>query len=145
MNSDFMELAIEKAKQSGNDIPVGAVIVKNGEIIASTCNTREKEQRTIAHAEILAIEQANKKIGNWRLDDCDLYVTLEPCPMCASAIIQARIKNLYFGAYDIVNGAFGSKSDMKEIMNSNLNVKGGILEKECMFLLKNYFEELRKC
>lgn len=141
----FMQKAIELAKISGQDIPVGAVIVRNGEIIASTVNTREKEQRTIAHAEILAIEEANKKLKNWRLNDCDLYVTLEPCPMCASAIIQARIKNVYFGAYDIINGAFGSKSDMTKIMNTNINVQGGILEEECIKLIKKYFEVVRKC
>ena len=143
MNIDFMEKAIEIAKTSENDIPIGAIIVLEGQIIARAVNKREKENRAVAHAEILAIEEANKKLGSWRLNNCDLYVTLEPCPMCASAIIQARIKNVYFGAYDIVNGAFGSKSDMKKIMNSDINVKGGILEEESSNLLKKYFEGLR--
>jgi tRNA(adenine34) deaminase len=143
MNIDFMKLAIENAKTSGNDIPVGAVIVKGDEIIAQAVNSREKEQRTTAHAEILAIEEANKKLNNWRLNDCDIYVTLEPCPMCASAIIQARFNNVYFGAYDLMVGALGSKSDMKEIMKSNINIKGGILEEECIQLLKKYFEAIR--
>ena len=143
MNIDFMKQAVELAKTSQNDIPVGAVIVKDNKIIATGVNKREKDNRAIAHAEIIAIEEANKKLGNWRLNDCEIYVTLEPCPMCASAIIQARIKNVHFGAYDIINGAFGSKSDMKTIMSSNINVKGGILEEECTKLLKEYFERLR--
>lgn len=138
-----MNKAIELAKTSQNDIPIGAVIVKDGKIIASAVNEREKNQRTGAHAEMLAIEKANKKLKNWRLNDCDIYVTLEPCPMCASAIIQARIKNVYFGAYDFMNGAFGSKSDMKEIMQSDINIKGGILEDECSEMLKKYFGDLR--
>ncbi|MBQ9246105.1 nucleoside deaminase [bacterium] len=145
LNIDFMKKAIDCALKSGKDIPVGAVIVKDGKIIAESTNTREKEQRTTAHAEILAIEEANKKLNNWRLDDCDLYVTLEPCPMCAGAIIQARIKNIYYGAYDIINGAFGSKSDMTKIMQTNICVKGGILEEECTKLIKKYFEDIRKC
>ena len=143
MNIDYMKKAVEIAKLSENDIPIGAVIVKNGEIISTGVNRRERDNRTIAHAEIIAIEDANKKLNNWRLNDCDIYVTLEPCPMCASAIIQARIKNVYFGAYDILNGAFGSKSDMKEIMNADIYIKGGILEDECTLLLKKYFEGIR--
>ena len=145
MNINFMEKAIEIAKISGNDIPIGAVIVKDNKIIATGVNIKEKEQRATAHAEILAIEEANKKLKNWRLNDCDIYVTLEPCPMCASAIIQSRIKNVYFGAYDVINGAFGSKTDMRTIMNADINIKGGIMENECSDLLKNYFKEIRKC
>ena len=143
MNTDFMKKAIETAKLSGNDIPVGVVIVKNGKIIATACNEREKLQKTTAHAEILAIEKANEVFNNWRLNDCDLYVTLEPCPMCASAIIQSRIKNVYFGSYDLLNGAFGSKFDIKKYCDSNINIKGGILEEECTNLLKKYFKEIR--
>lgn len=143
MNIDFMKQAVELAKTSENDVPVGAVIVKDNKLVSFGVNKREKDNRTAAHAEIVAIEEANKKLNNWRLNDCEMYVTLEPCPMCASAIIQARIKNVYYGAYDIINGAFGSKSDMKTIMNSNINAKGGILEEECTKLLKEYFERLR--
>ncbi len=138
-----MRKAIEIAKNSQKDIPIGAVIVENDKIIASAVNEREKNQRTAAHAEMLAIEIANKKLKNWRLNNCDLYVTLEPCPMCASAIIQARIKNVYFGAYDFMNGAFGSKSDMKAIMQSDINIKGGILEDECSQIIKKYFGDIR--
>jgi tRNA(adenine34) deaminase len=143
MNIDFMEKAIEIAKTSENDIPIGTVIVFENQIIACAANRRERGNRTIAHAEILAIDEANKKLKKWRLNECDIYVTLEPCPMCASAIIQARIQNVYFGAYDIINGAFGSNSNMKKIMKSDINIKGGILEDECTNLLKEYFKELR--
>lgn len=145
MKPEFMQTALNLAKNSGDDIPVGALIVKNGEIIASAVNEREKRQDAICHAEILAIQKACKRLDNWRLSDCEMYVTLEPCPMCASAILQSRIEKLYFGAYDIVNGALGSKCDMRIIMGINIDVLGGIMEQECTDLLKNYFKELRKC
>lgn len=143
MNIDFMKKAIKIANNSGNDIPIAAVIVKDGKIIAKAVNQREKKQNTINHAEMIAIQKANKKLKNWRLNDCEMYVTLEPCPMCASAILQARISKLYFGAPDLLNGAFGSKSDMRKIMGYDISVKGGILEEECKNLLQNYFERLR--
>lgn len=145
LNADFLIKALELAKNSGSDVPVGAVIVRDGQIIAEGVNKREAQNRVIAHAEIVAIEIANKKSDNWRLDDCEIYVTLEPCPMCASAILQSRIKKIYFGAYDYVNGAFGSKSDMRKIMNIDAEVFGGIHEDKCSSLLKNYFERIRKC
>ena len=144
MKPELMLKAIEIAKKSDKDIPIGAVIVKNGEIISSTHNQREKDNITTAHAEILAIQRANEKLNNWRLNDCEMYVTLEPCPMCASAIIQARISKVYFGAYDSLNGALGSKCDMRQIMNcNNLEVIGGIKEEECTKILKDYFSGLR--
>ena len=142
-NIEYMKKAIKIAKTSGNDIPIGAVIVKDGKIIAKAVNQREKKQNTVNHAEIIAIQKANKKLKNWRLNDCEMYVTLEPCPMCASAILQARISKLYFGAYDMLNGAMGSKSDMLKIMNYDIEVKGGIMEDECAKLLHDYFERLR--
>ncbi len=144
MKLEFMQKAIEKAKTSENDIPVGAVIVKDNNIIAIAANEKEKNQDATSHAEIIAIKQAGKVLNNWRLNECEMYVTLEPCPMCASAVIQARINCVYFGAYDLLNGAFGSKSDMKMIMNSNISYKGGIMEKECLELLKKYFKGIRK-
>lgn len=143
MNLNFMKEAIKLAKKSGDDIPIAAVIVKDGKIIAKAVNQREKKQNTVNHAEIIAIQKANKKLKNWRLNDCEMYITLEPCPMCASAIIQARISKVYFGAYDLLNGSFGSKSDMRKIMNSNLSVVAGVLEDECSKLISNYFEGLR--
>lgn len=138
-----MQEAVKLANTSDKDIPIAAVIVKDGQIIASAVNEREKEQNAVNHAEIIAIQKANKKLNNWRLNDCEMYVTLEPCPMCASAILQARISKLYFGAYDMLNGAMGSKSDMRKIMNLDIEVKGGIMEDECTKLLHNYFERLR--
>lgn len=143
MKLEFMEKALNLAKKSGHDIPIGAVIVKDGKIIAKAVNEREKRQIAIWHAEMLAIKKACKKLGNWRLNDCEMYVTLEPCPMCASAILQARLKSIYFGCYDTLNGAFGSKSDMRDIMGYNIDVKGGIMEEECNNILKDYFERMR--
>lgn len=143
MKPEYMQKALEAAKTSGKDIPVGAVIVKNDEIVAFAVNEREKTQNAVNHAEIIAIQQANKKLKNWRLNDCEMYVTLEPCPMCASAILQSRIKALYFGAYDTLNGAMGSKIDMRTIMGINIDVKGGIMEEECKKVLRDYFEGLR--
>jgi len=145
MKPEFMAQAVEQAKFSGEDVPVGCVIVKDGEVLASACNEREKLGEISAHAEILAIEQAEKSLKTWKLDECEMYVTLEPCPMCASAIVQARLKTVYFGAYDSVYGAFGSKTDMREIMNSKLlKVFGGIMEKECRELISEFFGKLRK-
>ena len=143
MKHKFMLEALNIAKTSGKDIPIGAVIVKNGEIVASGINKRETNQIATGHAEIIAIETACKKLNSWRLNDCEIYVTLEPCPMCASAILQARISGIYFGAYDYLNGALGSKCDMRNIMGINAKVTGGILEQDCAKLLKEYFKELR--
>lgn len=144
MKPELMLKAIEIAKNSDNDIPIGAVIVKDGEIISFAHNQREKDNIATYHAEILAIQRANEKLKNWRLNNCEMYVTLEPCPMCASAIIQARISKVYFGAYDSLNGALSSKCDMRQIMNyNNLDVIGGIEEENCTKILKEYFSELR--
>ena len=138
-----MHKAIELAKTVKGEIPVGAVVVKDGEIIASAANQKEKNLEVTSHAEILAIREASKKLGKWRLDDCDLYVTLEPCPMCAWAIINSRIKTVYFGSYDLNYGALGSKTDLRKIANSHLKVYGGILENDCNKILKDFFKNLR--
>ena len=143
MLNKFMERALELAKNAKNDVPIAAIIVKDGKILAQATNKREEQNRTTAHAEILAIEEANKALNSWRLDECDMFVTLEPCPMCAWAIINSRIKNLYFGAWDLKYGAFGSAIDLSGLANSKINIKGGILEQECNDLLKRYFENLR--
>ena len=140
---EFMKFAIDEAKKAVGDIPVGAVVVKDGEIIATAYNTKEKDKDVTSHAEILAIRKAEQVLGNWRLDDCDLYVTLEPCPMCGWAILQSRIKNLYFGSYDASYGAFTSKIDLRTIASSKMNVYGGILENECDEILKTFFAKLR--
>ena len=139
----FMEDAIEIALQTKKEIPVGAVIVKNGEIIAFAHNQKEEKQDATAHAEILALQSAQTGLKRWRLNDCDMYVTLEPCPMCASAIIQAGIKNLYFGSYNTQYGALGSALDLRKVHNSKMNVYGGILEDACDEILKDFFERLR--
>lgn len=140
---EFMNLAIKEAKKAVGDIPVGAVIVKDGQVIASAFNTKEKDKDVTSHAEILAIRKAEQVLSNWRLDDCEMYVTLEPCPMCGWAILQSRIKTLYFGSYDNNYGAFSTKIDLREIASTKLNVYGGIFEKECDEVLKEFFKKLR--
>lgn len=141
---------IEALKQASKayllgEVPVGAVIVHNDKIIARGYNLREKKQSISSHAELIAIEKAAKKIGSWRLEECDIYVTLEPCPMCSGAIIQSRINNLYFGAYDFRTGAAGSVLNLFDIpFNHKVNVVGGILEEECSKIIKDFFKDLRK-
>ena len=142
MKSALKEAA--KAYQLG-EVPVGAVIVYNNKIIARGHNTRELSQSVLGHAEINAIKKASKKIGSWRLEDCDIYVTLEPCSMCSGAIIQSRIKNLYFGAYDLKTGACGSVLNLFDYpFNHKVNVYGGIMEEECSRIIKDFFKELRQ-
>lgn len=138
-----MSISINEAKKSGRDVPVGAVVVKNGDVIATAHNERELDNDVTSHAEILAIRKAEQVLGNWRLDDCDLYVTLEPCPMCGWAILQSRIKNVYFGSYDTNYGAFFSKVDLRKFSTFTPNVYGGIMEKECDELLNSFFTDLR--
>lgn len=133
----------QKANKKG-EVPIGAVIVRNGKIISKGFNKREKTQNAIMHAEIVAIEKACKKLRSWRLDDCEIYVTLEPCLMCLGAIINSRIKKLVFGASD-------NKSCTKEFLlsknnslNHNLEIESGILEEDCAKLLKEFFKNARK-
>ena len=135
-------LAMESEKEG--EVPVGAVIVKNGEIIATGRNRRETEKNALHHAEIEAIDNACKALGGWRLFDCDLYVTLEPCPMCAGAIINSRIKTVYFGAYDNKAGSFGSVADFNRLpYNHKPEIIAGVMEKECSELLSEFFKKLR--
>lgn len=140
---DYMTLAIQEAQKADGDIPVGAVIVKDGQVISQGFNTREKDNDITSHAEIIAIKKAEEVLNNWRLDGCELYVTLEPCPMCGWAIIQSRIKTVYFGSYDMNYGSLGSKIDLRTLSNSNLKVFGGINEQECDKLLKIFFKSIR--
>ena len=137
----YMQIALQQARKVDIDIPICALIVKDDEILALSVNEREKNNLVSSHAEILALNIANKKLNNWRLNDCDMYVTLEPCPMCGWAIRNARVKNLYFGAYDYNYGAISAYNLLK---NSNTNVVGGILEKECDEVLESYFRKLRQ-
>lgn len=144
----YMKLALKEADKALNkdEVPVGAIIVKEGKVIARGFNQRNSKQNATAHAEHIAIEKACKKIGSWRLEECELYVTLEPCPMCAGAIIQSRIPKVYFGAYDPKGGCFGSCINFNDIKGFNHypEVQGGILEEECSSLLTNFFREKRK-
>ena len=138
-----MKRAINLAENANGEIPVGAIIVKDGEVIAEAFNQKETLNDVTAHAEILAIRQAEQKLGRWRLDDCEMYVTLEPCPMCAWAIVSARLKAVYFGSYDLNYGAFGSVIDVRKLSCSKMKVYGGIMEEDCDKILKEYFKELR--
>ena len=144
----FMKEALKQAEKAYDklEVPVGAVIVKDGKIIAKAYNQKEEKCDTINHAEILAIKKASKKLGTWRLIDCDMYVTLEPCSMCAGALIQSRIRKVYIGALDEKTGACGSVlnllGDYK--FNHNVEVETGILKDECEDMLKKFFKELRE-
>ncbi len=142
----FMHEALKLAEESAKEeeTPVGAVIVKDGVIISTGRNRREKEKNALCHAEIEAINGACRTIGAWRLSDCDLYVTLEPCPMCAGAIINARIKRVIFGAKDEKAGSFGSKADLNSVgYNHKVEIISGICEEECANILSEFFAELR--
>ncbi|MBR1908927.1 nucleoside deaminase [bacterium] len=139
----FMQKAIEEAKKTVKDVPVGAVIVKNNKIISFAHNEKELTKNITGHAEIIAIQQAEKILGNWRLNNCEMYVTLEPCPMCAWAILQARIKTVYFGSFDKKYGAFISSMDLRKTLHSKTTVYGGIMEEECDKLLKDFFKKIR--
>jgi tRNA(adenine34) deaminase len=143
----YMQLALEKAKlaRSKKEVPVGAVIVLNNKVIATGFNKREKTRNALWHAELVAINKACKKLKSWRLEKCDIYVTLEPCSMCAGAIINSRIKNVYFGAYDEKSGACGTVVNLLEnkTFNHNPNVVGGIMQKECSQILSSFFKNKR--
>ncbi|MFH5781790.1 tRNA adenosine(34) deaminase TadA [Heyndrickxia oleronia] len=144
----FMKLAISEAKKAEEkcEVPIGAVVVLNGEVIATAHNLRESTQNAITHAEILAIQKACEKIGSWRLDDAELYVTLEPCPMCSGAIILSRIKKVIFGAHDPKAGCAGTLMNLldDQRFNHRSEVVSGVLENECSVLLSDFFRNIRK-
>ena len=139
--------ALKEAKKAyeKNEVPVGCVIVKDGKIIARGHNLKEIKCDTTKHAEIIAIQKASKKLKSWRLIDCDMYVTLEPCSMCTGSIIQSRISKLYFGAFDLKTGAVGSVLNLLEDykFNHQVEFQGGILKNECENILKQFFKQLR--
>lgn len=143
-----MNEALNEAKKAlqFSEVPIGAIIVKEGRIIGRGHNTRESEELALAHAEINAIRDASKTLGTWRLTDCDIYVTIEPCPMCTGAIYQARIKNIYFGATDEKAGACGTLFNLFEIngLNHYCHVHKGILEEESRQIIKEFFKRKRK-
>ncbi len=147
-NQKFMDRAISQAKLAAkhDETPIGACIVKDGVVLALGRNKREEKGNSLCHAEIIAINKACKKVGGWRLSGCDIYVTLEPCPMCAGAIIQSRIDNVYFGAYDYKAGCSGSKTNLflAGMFNHDVNVEGGHMVDECSELLKEFFKNLRE-
>ncbi len=136
--------AIVESKKCKNDVPVGCIIKKNGEIIAAAHNMREENLDVTAHAEILAIQEAQKNLKNSRLNNCEMFVTLEPCPMCAWAIIQSGIKTLYFGSYNLQYGAIESVINLPKIANSKIKIYGGIEEETCNTILKEFFKGIRK-
>ena len=142
-----MREAIEMAKQTdgNNEVPVGALIVKDGEVLARAHNLRETNRLATAHAELLAIEEACRRTGGWRLTGCTLYVTLEPCPMCAGAIVNSRVSRVVYGAKDPVAGCCGSVIDFNSYpFNHSFSVTAGVCEEECRELLKKFFESKRK-
>ena len=143
----YMQLAIEEARKAAElgEIPIGAVLVHEGEVVCRAHNMRETWQSATAHAEVIVIEEACKKLARWRLSGCTLYVTVEPCPMCSGAIVNARIPNVYFGAYDKNFGCCGSTINILELQNSfRPNFQGGIMEEECSKLITDFFKKLRQ-
>ena len=142
-----MKQALARAKnaEKSDEVPIGALIVKDGKIIASGRNMREGKRNALHHAEIIAIDRACKKIGAWRLTGCTLYVTMEPCSMCAGAIVNSRISRVVFGCYDQKAGACGSVYNINDYpLNHKFEVVGGVLENECASILSEFFIKLRK-
>jgi tRNA(adenine34) deaminase len=145
----LMSICMDEAQKAFDldEVPIGAVITnKFGDILSLAHNTKEREQLTCNHAEILAISEASQKLKNWRLIDCDLYVTLEPCPMCMSAISQSRIKNLYFGTYDPKGGAIslGYNLHKDSRLNHKVNVYGGFKHIQCAKIISKFFKQKRR-
>jgi tRNA(adenine34) deaminase len=147
-HENYMKIALGLAQEAGEngEIPVGAIVVVNGEIVAKACNEKETRGDATAHAEILALQRAAKKLDRWRLSDATMYVTLEPCSMCAGAMVQARLGNLVFGAYDPRTGAAGSVVDLLDhpAFNHRVIVKSGVLADECGQILKEFFDTKRR-
>lgn len=143
MKEYFMNLAIKEAIKAGRkgDVPVGAVVVCNNKVVSTGFNKKEKNKNALLHAEIIAINKASKKLKDYRLENCEMYVTFEPCLMCVGAILSARIKKVYFGAYDKRYGA--SYLLMENNFNHKTSYEGGVLESECSSIITNFFKDLR--
>ncbi len=139
-------LGLAESALESDDVPVGAIVVIDNEIVARSCNEKERTGDPTAHAEILAIRRATQRLGSWRLADATMYVTLEPCVMCAGAMLQARLDRLVFGAFDPKVGAAGSVLDILDVpwLNHQVIVKSGVLEDECSQLLTSFFSKLRR-
>lgn len=147
MNKFMDEAYIEAEKAKRHDeVPIGAVVVRDGKIISRGRNMREKKQNALLHAEIVAINKACKKLGSWRLDDCELYVTLEPCPMCAGAILNARISKVVFGAYDKESGYVQSNGQLFSgpTLNHKCKFEGGVEAEKCSKILQDFFKSKRR-
>lgn len=148
MEEKFMKEALKEAKKAYDklEVPVGCVIVKDGKVIARGHNLKETKYDTTKHAEIIAIQKASQKLRSWRLLDCEMYVTLEPCSMCAGAILNARLKKIYIGTLDKKTGAVGSVFNLLEdyTFNHKVEIEKGVLQEECETILKDFFKELRK-
>ncbi len=148
MENRFMELAIAEARKALDlgEIPVGAVVVRGGLVIGAGHNLREREKNPLLHAEIAAISQAARAVGDWRLGGCEIYVTLEPCVMCSGAILNARMDRVIFGAYDPEYGAAGGRLDLfaRHLYGGRTAVVGGVMEKECAALLNDFFKGARE-
>ena len=144
----YMRLALIEAKKAEpfDEVPIGCVIVKDNKVISRGFNKRETKKDVTTHAEIEALRKASKKLGDWQLIDCDLYVTIEPCLMCTGAIIQSRIRTVYFGSEDPKGGGLVSSLNINEVKNLNhhINIEGGILKDECSNIIKEYFANKRK-
>ena len=146
-HEDYMNQALTLAREAAahGEVPVGCVIVRDGKIIGRGRNRREEKQAVSSHAEMEAMAQANEALGSWRLEDCDLYVTLEPCPMCAGAIINARVRRVFYGARDWAMGACGGVLNLfMEDFPHHPQLVGGILAEDCQTVLSAFFKELRK-
>lgn len=145
--TEIMLRAIELAKKAAelDEVPVGAVVVKDGEIVGEGFNRRETGKNALAHAELEAIDNACKRLGGWRLHQCEIYVTLEPCPMCTGAIINSRLKRIVFGAYDPKAGSVGSVVNLCDLpYNHKPEIQGGFMQDECSTLLTEFFAKLRE-
>ncbi|OJF93261.1 tRNA adenosine(34) deaminase TadA [Alkalibacterium sp. 20] len=144
----WMTEALEEAKKAEKigEVPIGAVIVKDGEVIGRGYNQRESSQNATTHAEMIAIQEANKKLENWRLEDCHLFVTLEPCVMCSGAIVLARLKSIYYGPSDLKGGAVRTLMTVleDERLNHQCEIHAGVMEEECRSLLTSFFKQLRE-
>ena len=145
MQNKFMKSALKCAKKAFDDgeVPIGAVVVLDKKVIARGHNRRTKKQIATAHAEIEAIEKACKKLNSWRIPECEIYVTLEPCPMCMGAMLNARIKKVYFGAYEGKGRSLTNEIAEANLLNHKIEVEGGVMEKECAEILTKFFSEMR--